>query len=446
MATIQNTYTGNGSTVLYSFTFPYLATTDIKVSVNGTNTTAYTLANATTVQFTAAPANGAAIRIYRSTDDSQTKATFFPGSSIRAQGLNDNFLQVLYVVQESETRVTETDLKSAAAQTAANTATTQANLATTSANAATATANVAISQSTSAVNTANSSTAAASSAVNTANAAVTTANNANNTANQAIAAISNSIAYTLVANVAAIPATPANNTYVEVQNSTGIQSFSPLAGLPGGFVGDAGLTVRLYYTSAGATWNYLNYFSNNPENRYLKLTGGTLTGVLNLAAAPTSNLHPATKAYVDGYVSALSGDIGSLSSSKLDSGLAASTYQTLSGMSTYLTTASAASTYQPIAGMGAYLVSYTTTTTATSKTLSNRERCSVTTTGLTITLPANPQAGWEVSITNASNGTDTLISRNGSNIMSLAEDLTIDRANATVTLYYVDATRGWRII
>jgi hypothetical protein len=30
--------------------------------------------------------------------------------------------------------------------------------------------------------------------------------------------------------------------------------------------------------------------------------------------------------------------------------------------------------------------------------------------------------------------------------MSLAEDFTIDRADATVTLYYVDATRGWRII
>ena len=100
MATTQNTYTGNGSTVLYSFTFPYLATTDIKVSVNGTNTTAYTLANATTVQFTAAPANGAAIRIFRTTDDSQTKATFFPGSSIRAQSLNENFTQALYKAQE----------------------------------------------------------------------------------------------------------------------------------------------------------------------------------------------------------------------------------------------------------------------------------------------------------------------------------------------------------
>ena len=30
MATIENLFTGNGSTVDYSFTFPYLAETDIK--------------------------------------------------------------------------------------------------------------------------------------------------------------------------------------------------------------------------------------------------------------------------------------------------------------------------------------------------------------------------------------------------------------------------------
>jgi hypothetical protein len=100
MAVTQNIYTGDGTTVLFSFTFPYLETTDIKVSVNGVITTAYTLANATTVQFTTAPANGATVRIYRETDNSAAKATFFPGSAIRSQDLNTNTSQVLYVVQE----------------------------------------------------------------------------------------------------------------------------------------------------------------------------------------------------------------------------------------------------------------------------------------------------------------------------------------------------------
>ena len=100
MAITQNTYTGDGSTVLYSFTFPYLETTDVKVTVNGTPTTAYTFANATTIQFNTAPVAGAAIRIYRDTDDASLAATFYSGSAIRAQDLNDNFTQNLYVTQE----------------------------------------------------------------------------------------------------------------------------------------------------------------------------------------------------------------------------------------------------------------------------------------------------------------------------------------------------------
>jgi hypothetical protein len=103
MATTSNTYTGNGSTTLFSITFPYLDTSDIDVYLNGTLqtiTTQYTFANATTVEFVAAPANGAVILLDRSTDDSDNPATFFPGSSIKAADLNENFDQTLYVVQE----------------------------------------------------------------------------------------------------------------------------------------------------------------------------------------------------------------------------------------------------------------------------------------------------------------------------------------------------------
>jgi hypothetical protein len=100
MAVTQNNYTGNGSTVLYSFSFPYLEATDIRVSVNGVDTSDFTLANATTVQFNTAPANGASIRIYRLSDDSQLAATFYPGSAIRSQDLNENFQQTLYKIQE----------------------------------------------------------------------------------------------------------------------------------------------------------------------------------------------------------------------------------------------------------------------------------------------------------------------------------------------------------
>jgi len=109
--TIENLYTGNGSTTDYSFTFPYLDTTDIKASLAGVVTTAYSLLNATTVRFSSAPGNGVAIRIYRETAYTNPKATFYPGSAIRAGDLNDNTLQNLYVTQESNDKVDDAWLK-----------------------------------------------------------------------------------------------------------------------------------------------------------------------------------------------------------------------------------------------------------------------------------------------------------------------------------------------
>ena len=104
MAITQNTYTGNGSLTEYSFTFPYLEESDVRVSLDGVDqlTTAYSFANATTISFNTAPANGVAIRIYRQTAQEAPPATFFAGSAIRASDLNDNFLQQLYVAQETD--------------------------------------------------------------------------------------------------------------------------------------------------------------------------------------------------------------------------------------------------------------------------------------------------------------------------------------------------------
>jgi len=381
MAITQNTYTGDGTTVLFSFTFPYLETTDIKVSLNGTVTTAYTLANATTIQFNTAPANGAAIRIYRETDDAALAATFYPGSAIRSNDLNENFTQNLYVTQESSnnaatatstantaltnantaistangavsTANTASSAASAAVATAntassnasaavstANTASTNATAAVNTANAASATANsaaadaaTAISTANGAVSTANAATATANtasgaasaavstantastnasnavatansasttagnavttanSAVSTANSATSTANTALSTANAAASAVGNAILYDTVANVAAIPGTPANNDAVEVVDSTGIESFTPLNGIPGGFVGSSGLSVRMVYTTSASSWNFIQYFPNDPETRYLKLSGGTLTGAIT--GTQTGNILP----------------------------------------------------------------------------------------------------------------------------------------------------------
>jgi len=190
MAVTQNTYTGNGSTVLFSFTFPYLQTSDIKVSLNGVDTTAYTLANATTVQFNSAPANGTAVHIYRETDDASVYATFFPGSSIRSQDLNDSFTQILYKSQETADFAASTDASAiqATANSAlanSNQAISTANAASTTANGIAATANTALTNSTTAITTANSAQTTADSAQTTANGISTTANNALSTASSA---------------------------------------------------------------------------------------------------------------------------------------------------------------------------------------------------------------------------------------------------------------------
>ena len=101
MATTQNTYTGNGSTTDYSITFEYLKEADIKVTLDHVATTAFTLLNATTLQFTAAPGNNVAIRIFRDTDVDAARFVYSAGSAIKAAELNENADQSLYALQET---------------------------------------------------------------------------------------------------------------------------------------------------------------------------------------------------------------------------------------------------------------------------------------------------------------------------------------------------------
>ena len=109
MATISNNYTGDGSTTNYSFTFEYLEQSEVKVTLNGAASTAFTFANATTLSFNSAPANGVDILIYRDTNVDTVKATFFPGSAIKAEDLNDNFTQNNFAVQELIAKVWDTE-------------------------------------------------------------------------------------------------------------------------------------------------------------------------------------------------------------------------------------------------------------------------------------------------------------------------------------------------
>jgi hypothetical protein len=191
MATTSNTYTANGTNKLFSITFPYLDTSDINVYLNGvlqTITTQYSFANATTVEFVTAPANGAEVLLDRSTDDTALQATFFPGSSIKADDLNFNFDQVLYLAQETansaanqstaglQAQITAANNTSNTALTTANTANATANAASTTANGIAGTANTALTTAQAAETTANGIAATANTALANSTAAVATAN------------------------------------------------------------------------------------------------------------------------------------------------------------------------------------------------------------------------------------------------------------------------------
>jgi hypothetical protein len=62
----------------------------------------------------------------------------------------------------------------------------------------------------------------------------------------------------------------------------------------------------------------------------------------------------------------------------------------------------------------------------------------------TLTLPASPVSGDTVAVTPANSLITNVIARNGNTIMGLSEDMTLDNADATITLRYLAST--WRLI
>ena len=114
MAITENYFNGNGSNLgPFTFDFSWLDPSDIYVSVDGIIKAAgthynlqalnYATRSGGEVLFTAGnepPSGINNIRIFRETDDDNILSTFVSGSAIRAQDLNENFMQALYVTQE----------------------------------------------------------------------------------------------------------------------------------------------------------------------------------------------------------------------------------------------------------------------------------------------------------------------------------------------------------
>jgi hypothetical protein len=343
MAITETLRNGDGSNLgPFSFDFEWLNSADIKVTVDNVLKTAgtdynlqglsYSTKDGGEVLFTAgnAPAVGTGnIRIYRQTSNDELTSTFYSGSAIRAQDLNNNFTQGLYVAQE--------------------------------------------------------------------------------TTNNSVQDVGN---VTLAANYTfnAPPSAPAPTSGSHLTTKSYVDTLvTDTAFISGNLsVGDKGdLTVN-----SASNWTI------DP----LAVTTAKIANS-NVTYAKIQNVSATNR--ILGRSSAGAGVVEEI---------------VCTAVSRDLLSAVDVTTWRTYLGINDFV-----SITAVSKTLDNRERCTVTAAGLTITLPSAPLPGWEVSVSVAGSFTDTIIARNFSNIMSLAENFTINVPNTTVTLVYIDATRGWRI-
>ena len=212
---------GNGTNRLFSVPFPFIVRAHVKVYLGydvaaGTGTelvngTGFTWLSDTQILTTVAPALGAVLTVIRKTPNGSQLVAWAAGSPPTPADLNAADLQSLYVIQE------QADLTFLAVATAT---------------------------------------------------AATAASNA------AVAAVSAALLYAPVATVAAIPASPTNEQRIEVRNSTGIESFSPLTGRPAGFVGASSLIARLVYATADSAWQWVDYRAEDPDTRYRNFNRG----------------------------------------------------------------------------------------------------------------------------------------------------------------------------
>ena len=117
---VQITYKGDGKNRIFSFPFTYMSEedvdallwNDVKKEYELVDRTAWSFVNATTVQFNSPPPPPTVstdpadpvinnVKVARSTDISDLKARFYPGSAIRAEDLNDDFDQLRLAIQEN---------------------------------------------------------------------------------------------------------------------------------------------------------------------------------------------------------------------------------------------------------------------------------------------------------------------------------------------------------
>ena len=94
-------YTANGTNRNFSFSFPYLDTKHIKVSIDGVETSDFTFLNSNTIQLNTAPAGGSVVKVFRKTPQASVPVDFTDGSILLERDLDLMATFNLYVGQEA---------------------------------------------------------------------------------------------------------------------------------------------------------------------------------------------------------------------------------------------------------------------------------------------------------------------------------------------------------
>jgi hypothetical protein len=227
-----NDFEGNNVQTDYTFTFPYINTTDVEVRLGSypnytyPDQTEYTVddANPTVLTFNVAPTGP--FRIFRCTYDQALEATFQSGSAIRASDLNANFEQMLFIVQDA-------NIRSLTAQ-----------------------------------ETADLAYEIATEAIRIANEALDKAEEALEKASLALELVQEQVIGEVVPDIPSLPADPIDGNIYTVVDSTGVENLVPTPiSMPAGFEGSAEVSVKLLWN--GSAYQFLEAYARDPDARYV---------------------------------------------------------------------------------------------------------------------------------------------------------------------------------
>ena len=124
------------------------------------------------------------------------------------------------------------------------------------------------------------------------------------------------------------------------------------------------------------------------------------------------------------------------------------TVKTVSGTGVLVPAGSTVQLYSDGTNINSGLLTKGYYTTTSAYTAVNNDQVIVDTSGgvVTLTLPASPSVGNEVTIIDGKGSFNTnnlTVNRNGSNINGAASNLTVSTNGTAFTLVYLNATRGW---